>query len=101
MKLKTNDKVFVLTGKDKGKTGKIIQVFPKLGKIVVEGVNIFKKHSKANKSGQKGQVIELAAPLHMSKVMFYCARCEKPVRLGSRIVADKKERICKKCKEGV
>lgn len=101
MKLKTNDKVFVLTGKDKGKTGKIIQVFPKLEKVVVEGVNILKKHARANKSGQKGQVIELAAPLHISKVMFYCVRCEKPVRLGARMVADKKERICKKCKEVV
>ena len=101
MKLKTGDKVFMITGKDKGKTGKIIQVFPKLGKIVVEGVNVFKKHAKANKSGQKGQVIELAAPLHISKVMFYCVRCEKPVRLGARFVADKKERICKKCKEVV
>ena len=101
MKLKTNDKVFILTGKDKGKTGKIIQVFPSLDKIVVEGVNIFKKHVRANKSGQKGQVIELAAPVHVSKVMFYCHRCEKPVRLGARVVADKKERICKKCKEVV
>lgn len=99
MKLKISDKVFVLTGKDKGKTGKIIQVFPKSEKIVVEGVNILKKHVRANKSGQKGQVIELAAPLHVSKVMFYCNRCEKPVRLGARVVADKKERICKKCKE--
>lgn len=101
MKLKTGDKVFVLTGKDKGKTGKIIQVFPKLEKVVVEGVNVFKKHVRANKSGQKGQVIELSAPLYASKVMFYCARCEKPVRLGARVVADKKERICKKCKEVV
>ncbi len=101
MKLKTGDKVFVLTGKDKGKIGKIIQVFPKEQKVVVEGVNILKKHSRSRREGQKGQVIELPAPIHASKAMYYCSRCEKPVRLGKSIVAGKKSRICKKCKEVV
>lgn len=99
MKLKTGDKVFVLSGKDKGKIGKIIQVFPKLEKVVVEGVNILKKHIRSRREGQKGQIIELPAPLHISKVMAYCTRCEKPVRIGSAIAAGKKVRLCKKCKE--
>lgn len=99
MKLKTGDKVFVLTGKDKGKIGKIIQVFSKSDKVVVEGVNVLKKHVRSRREGQKGQIIELPVPLHVSKVMAYCARCEKPVRLGSSLAAGKKVRICKKCKE--
>lgn len=101
MKLKTGDKVMVMAGKDKGKIGKIIQTFPALNKVVVEGANILKKHTKSRRQGQKGQVIELSAPLSVSKAMFYCARCEKSVRLGSRIEAEKKVRFCKKCKEVV
>lgn len=89
----------VMAGKDKGKIGKIIQTFPALNKLVVEGANILKKHAKTRREGQKGQIIELSAPLAAAKVMFYCARCEKPVRLGSRIEADKKVRFCKKCQE--
>lgn len=101
MKIKTGDKVFVLSGKDKGKIGKVIQVLPELNKVVVEGANVLKKHVRSRREGQKGQTIELSAPLHVSKTMFYCARCEKPVRLGSAEVAGKKTRICKKCKEAI
>lgn len=89
----------VMAGKDKGKIGKIIQTFPALNKLVVEGANVLKKHTKSRREGQKGQVIELSAPLAAAKVMFYCVRCEKPVRLGSRVEADKKVRFCKKCQE--
>lgn len=91
----------VMAGKDKGKIGKIIQVFPALNKVVVEGANILKKHTKSRRQGQKGQIIELPAPLAAAKVMFYCARCEKPVRLARRLEADKKVRFCKKCQEVV
>ncbi len=101
MKLKSGDKVFILSGKDKGKIGKIIQVMPKLDKVVVEGVNILKKHVPSRREGQKGQIIELPAPLAASKAMFYCSRCEKPRRLGSVLVAGKKERRCQKCHEVV
>lgn len=101
MKIKTGDKVFILSGKDKGKIGKVIQVLPKLDKVVVEGVNILKKHVRPRREGQKGQVIELSAPLAASKAMFYCPKCEKPRRLGYVLVADKKERRCQKCREVV
>lgn len=101
MRIKKDDKVFILRGKDKGKIGKVIQVFPAWEKVVVEGVNLLKKHARPRRQGQKGQIIELSAPLHVSKVMFYCSRCEKPVRLGFGRQMDKKVRICRKCKEPV
>lgn len=102
MKLKTGDKVMVIAGKDRGKKGKILQTFPHAERVVVEGVNILKKHVRSRRQGQKGQIIELAAPLAAAKVMFFCSRCEKAVRLGYRLGSDKKkERLCKKCRETV
>ncbi|MBI5731793.1 MAG: 50S ribosomal protein L24 [Candidatus Magasanikbacteria bacterium] len=100
MKLRKGDKVIVISGKDKGKTGKIIQVFPQ-GRIVVEGVNVLKKHARAKREGQKGQVIELPAPLDVSNVLFFCERCNRGIRLGYRLEADKKTRLCRKCGEAV
>lgn len=98
-KFKTGDKVIVLAGKNKGKIGKIIQVFPESGKLVVEGVNILKKHLKTRKAGQKGQIIELPAPFYMSKAALYCERCARGVRSGFRQEAENKVRFCKKCNE--
>ncbi len=99
MKLKTNDKVIVTAGKDKGKQGKIIQIFADSRKVVVEGANILKKHIRSRKEGQKGQVIELPAPLRASNVSIFCEHCQKAVKIGYRIEADKKVRFCKKCQE--
>ncbi len=100
-KIKTGDKVIILTGKDKGKSGKVIQVFTATNKIVVEGANILKKHIKSRKQGQKGQVIELSAPFASANAMLYCERCARGVRSGIRAEADKKIRYCKKCKEAI
>lgn len=113
MKIKINDKVKVLSGKDSGKTGKVIQVFPKEEKVVVEGVNIMKKSLKPNKKSEKGQVIELAGPLHASKVALVCGKCGLETRVGYKIEGKdpstraagaaqyraSKKRVCKKCKE--
>ena len=99
MKIKTNDKVKVISGKDAGKDGKVIQVFPKDEKVVVEGLNIMKKHIKTKKQGEKGQVIELAGPMHMSKVALICPKCGQTTRVGYKIEAQDKKRVCKKCKE--
>lgn len=99
MKIKTNDNVQVMSGKDAGKTGKVIQVFPKEEKAVVEGVHIMKKNMKSNKQGEKGQTIELAAPVHISKLMVVCPKCSKPTRIGYKIDGQDKKRICRKCKE--
>jgi large subunit ribosomal protein L24 len=99
MKIKTNDNVKVISGKDSGKKGKVIQVFPREEKIVIEGVNMMKKSMKANKKGEKGQVIELAGPLHMSKVALVCPKCSQETRVGYKTDGSDKKRICRKCKE--
>lgn len=99
MKIKTNDKIKVISGKDAGKTGKVIQVFPKEERVVVEGVNMIKKSMKANKKGEKGQVIELAGPMHMSNVALVCPKCGRETRVGYKTEGDTKQRVCRKCKE--
>ncbi|MDO8626233.1 MAG: 50S ribosomal protein L24 [Candidatus Magasanikbacteria bacterium] len=103
MKLKTNDNVKILSGKDRGKTGKIIQVFSAEGKIVVEGVNKIKRHLKAKGQGQsqKGQVLELSAPIPASRVALICPKCSQPIRVGYKTEAGVKKRVCRKCKEYV
>ena len=99
MKIKINDKVKISSGKDAGKTGKVIQAFPKEEKIVVEGVNIMKKSLKSKKQGEKGQVIELAGPLHVSKVALICPKCSLETKVGYKIDGESKKRVCRKCKE--
>ena len=99
MKIKINDKVKISSGKDAGKTGKVIQAFPKDEKVVVEGVNIMKKNLKSKKQGEKGQVIELAGPLHVSKVALICPKCSLETRVGYKIEGKDKKRVCRKCKE--
>lgn len=99
MKIKSNDKVKIVAGKDRGKEGKVIQVFPSARRVVVEGLNIMKKHLRPKKHGDKGQVIELSAPLNAANVMLLCPKCSKVTRIGYRLDGDKKKRICRKCKE--
>ncbi|MEI6750848.1 MAG: 50S ribosomal protein L24, partial [Bacteroidota bacterium] len=99
MKIKTNDRVKILSGKDKGKEGKVIQVFPNESKLVVEGVNIMKKHLRTRKQGEKGQVIELAAPMFAGKTILICPKCNRTTRVGYKMEAGAKKRVCKKCKE--
>lgn len=101
MKIKTNDKVKILSGKDKGKLGKVVQVFPEEGKLVVEGMNVIKKHLKTRSKNEKGQVLELAAPFFSSKAQLVCPKCEKPVRVGYKIENDKKIRVCRKCGQSI
>jgi large subunit ribosomal protein L24 len=99
MRIKNGDKVQLMAGKDKGKSGKVIQVFPQLEKVVVEGVNLSKKHVKS-KQGAKGQIVEFSAPIAVSKVMLICPKCAKPTRVGAKVVGGekvKRVRICKKC----
>ena len=102
MKIKKNDKALIISGKDRGKTGKILRAFPKEGKILVEGVNIVKKHQKPRREGEKGQIIQLPKPIDVSNVKLICPNCAKPARVGYKIISkDKKQRvktrICKKC----
>ncbi len=101
MKIKTNDKVKILSGKDKGKIGKVVQVFPDDGKLVVEGLNVIKKHLKTRSKSEKGQVLELAAPFFGSKAALICPKCEKPARVGYKLENDKKLRVCRKCNQAI
>jgi len=101
VKLKKGDTVLIISGKDKGRTAKILKSLVKEGKILVEGINLKKKHIKPKKEGEKGQVLSIAAPLDASDVKFICPKCGKATRLGYRINNDKKNRICKKCQSEV
>jgi large subunit ribosomal protein L24 len=100
--IRRNDNVVVITGKDRGKRGRVLKVVPGKNRLVVEGVNFIKRHTKPNPQRQiKGGVVEREASLHASNVQLVCPECGKPTRLGRRILGDgRKVRICRKC-EGV
>jgi large subunit ribosomal protein L24 len=113
MKIKKGDNVLIIAGKDKGRTGKIMKALPKELKILVEGINLKKKHVRPKKEGEKGQVVEIPAPLDISNVKIICKNCGKATRIGYKTVPtesrildgkaigkkDVKNRICKKCKQ--
>lgn len=101
MKLKKGDQVIVTGGKDKGKRGKIERVFPKEGRVLLPGVNIFKKHLKRRDERHPGGIVEIAKTLPLSKVALLCPKCGQPTRVGYRIAGDEKLRICKKCREEI
>ena len=100
--IRRNDTVVVTTGKDRGKRGRVLRVLASENRVVVEGVNMIKRHTKPNPQRQiKGGVIEREAPLHASNVQLVCPECGKMTRIGSRALNDgRKVRICRKC-EGV
>ncbi|MBI2023115.1 50S ribosomal protein L24 [Candidatus Giovannonibacteria bacterium] len=101
MKIKKNDNVVVIAGKDRGKSGKVLDSFPRIGKIVVEGVALRKKHQRPRKEGQKGQVISMPAPIDASNAMLFCKNCGKGVSVGYELTEGKKTRVCKKCKNEI
>jgi len=97
MKIKKNDQVKILAGKDSGKTGKVSRVFPAEGRIIVEGLNLIKKHMRPKKEGEKGQRMEIAGKMNASNAILVCPKCGKETRIGSKMIGDKKVRVCKKC----
>ena len=100
--VKTGDTVVLLTGDDKyrGKKGKVLAVSPKEGKVIVEGINVVKKHVKPRKAGDPSGIIETEGAIYASKVQVVCPKCNKPTRVGTKIYEDgKKDRMCKKCGE--
>jgi len=98
MKILKNDKVFITSGKDRGKTGEVTRVLQKSGQVVVAGINIVKKAVKPGKKNPQGGIIELTKPLDVSNVAVVCPKCGKPARLGYVVAKDgKKTRVCKKC----
>ena len=98
MNIKKNDKVIVLSGRDKGKTGEVLSADPKAGKVVVQGVSVATKHQKARKQGQESAIIKVETPIYACKVMVVCPKCNKPTRVAHKVGADgKKARVCKHC----
>jgi len=107
MKIKKGDKVKILAGKDKGKIGKVLQIFQSSNRASIEGLNLLIKHMRPRKKGEKGQRIEFPAPLDLSNVILVCSACDKPTRVGykyievvkNEIKRQKKVRVCKKCQQ--
>ena len=98
MSIRKDDTVIVLSGKDKGKKGKVLTVMPKDGKVIVEKVNVISRHQKPRKQGEEGGIIKREAPIYACKVMRVCPKCNKPTRPASKVGADgKRVRVCKKC----
>ena len=100
--VKTGDTVVVLSGKDKGKKGKVLAVSPKEGKVIVEKINIVSKHIKPRRMGEPGGIIKAEGAMYASKVQVVCPRCKEPTRVGHKIYEDgTKSRICVKCGEAL
>lgn len=107
MKIKKGDKVKILAGKDKGKTGKVLQIFQSANKASIEGLNLLIKHMRPRKQGEKGQRIEFPAPLNLSNVILVCPKCDRPTRVEYKylevmkndVKQKRKARICKKCEQ--
>ena len=98
--VKKDDQVVILSGKDKGKKGKVLAVSPKEGKVIIEGCNMVTKHVKPKQMGQTGGIVKAECALYASKVMLLCPKCGKPTRLAHKILSDgTKERLCKHCGE--
>ncbi len=100
MNIRKNDTVLVIAGKDKGQKGKIRQSIPQKGRVIVDGVNIVKRHTKPRGQARQAGIIEREAPLPVSKVMLLCPKCNRPTRIGSRILEDgNRVRECCRCRE--
>lgn len=98
--IKTGDTVMVLSGKDKGKKGKVLSADPKAGKVVVEGVSVASRHTKPRRAGETGGILKKSTPIYASKVMLVCSKCGSAARTGHKILEDgTKVRYCKKCME--
>lgn len=97
MRIKKDDKVRIISGKDSGREGKVLRVLREERKVVVDGLNIVKKHIRPRKEGEKGERVEIPAPLDVSNVMLICPSCFKPTRVAYIVKDGVKNRVCKKC----
>ncbi len=92
------DNIQIMVGKESGKRGKVAVVNRKADKVLIEGLNMFKKHKRPTKEGEKGEIVSIARPVNAANVMLVCSSCNKPVRIGHRLEGKTKVRYCKKCK---
>ena len=97
MRVKKGDTVKVLSGKDKGKTGEVLEILPKTNKIVVKVINIIKKHTKPRKQGEEGGILSMEGAIHVAKVNVVCPKCGKATKIGYSEEKGEKVRVCKKC----
>ena len=95
--VKTGDMVIVVSGDDKGKTGKVVEVSPKEGKVIVNGINLVKKHMRPRPPKEAGGILEVEGAMYASKVQLYCEKCKKATRAAHKMDGDKKTRVCVKC----
>jgi len=101
-RIRKNDLVMVITGRDRGKTGKVMRVVPETGRVVLERLNVVKRHSRPRGAASPGGIVEKEAPIAISNVMLFCDRCNAPVRIGIKAAADgASTRICRRCGESV
>lgn len=102
MEIRKNDSVMVIAGKERGKTGKVLRVLPDKDRVIVERLNMVKRHSKPRGPQQPGGIVEKEAAIHASNIMIMCDKCNAPVRIGHKILSDdKKIRICRRCNEAL
>jgi large subunit ribosomal protein L24 len=98
MKIQKGDTVRIISGKDRGKTGTVLRALVASDQVLVEALNLVKKHARPKKQGEKGQMVSVPRPLAASKVMLVCSSCKEPTRVGGRMDGARKVRYCKKCK---
>jgi len=99
MKIKKGDQVLIIKGKDRGKVGKVIKALPKENRVVIEGLNLIKKHIKRRREGEKGKIIEVPRPISVANVKLICSKCGKATKVGYKFEGQEKYRYCKKCQK--
>jgi large subunit ribosomal protein L24 len=99
MKIKKGDQVLIIKGKDRGRVGKVIKALPKENRVVIEGLNLVKKHIKPRREGEKGKIIEIPRPIPVNNVKLICPHCSKATRIGYKFEGQEKYRYCKKCQK--
>ena len=101
MKIKRDDRVRVMAGKDKGREGKVEKVYKKSDKVLIANINVYKRHVKKNDKMPQGGIVDVPRPLDVAKVMLVCPKCKKATRIGFKVEKDKKFRVCKKCESKI
>lgn len=101
MKIIKGDTVIIMSGKDRLKKSKVLKVFPKEDKVLLEGLNLRKKHIKPKKSGEKGETVQVSVPINVANVKLICPRCSQPARIGYRVAGKDKFRVCKRCHQEI
>jgi large subunit ribosomal protein L24 len=101
-KIRKNDIIQVVTGKDKGKKGKVVQVLPEAARALVEGINLAKKHKRQTRQDTQGGIVSIEMPIAIANIMLVCKHCDRPTRVGFSVLKDgTKSRVCKSCKEAI